>query len=66
MTEDDRIPDAWTMDEQQYERLTRYRREAARGGGQDRIESQHEKGKRTARERVDYLLDDGPISWNVP
>ena len=67
MTEDDQIPDAWTMDEQRYERLTRYRREAARGGGQDRIDSQHEKGKRTARERIDYLLDDalheiGPLA----
>ena len=67
MTEDDPIPDAWTMDEQRYEQLTRRRREAARGGGRDRIESQHEKGKQTARERVDYLFDDtfheiGPLA----
>lgn len=27
------------------------------GGGQDRIEKQHEKGKLTARERIDLLLD---------
>ncbi|QOD60766.1 acyl-CoA carboxylase subunit beta [Polaribacter haliotis] len=27
------------------------------GGGQKRIDKQHEKGKMTARERVDYLLD---------
>ncbi len=34
--------------------------EAAKlGGGVDRISKQHAKGKLTARERVDYLLDDG-------
>lgn len=36
------------------------RRERARlGGGKARIERQHEKGKLTARERVQLLLDDG-------
>ncbi|MBL4769105.1 MAG: acyl-CoA carboxylase subunit beta [Rhodobacteraceae bacterium] len=36
------------------------RREAARmGGGQRRIDIQHSKGKLTARERVDLLLDEG-------
>ena len=36
------------------------RRAAARlGGGQSRIDRQHDKGKLTARERVDVLLDDG-------
>ena len=36
------------------------RRERARqGGGARRIEAQHAKGKLTARERVDLLLDDG-------
>ena len=36
------------------------RDEAARlGGGQKRIDSQHAKGKMTARERIDYFLDDG-------
>ncbi len=29
------------------------------GGGQERIDKQHAKGKLTARERVDYLLDPG-------
>ena len=34
------------------------RREAARmGGGQKRIDAQHAKGKLTARERLDVLLD---------
>jgi propionyl-CoA carboxylase beta chain len=36
------------------------RRETARlGGGQKRIDSQHAKGKLTARERVELLLDEG-------
>ena len=36
------------------------RRAAARlGGGQKRIDSQHDKGKLTARERVELLLDAG-------
>ncbi|MCX6035773.1 MAG: methylmalonyl-CoA carboxyltransferase, partial [Chloroflexi bacterium] len=29
------------------------------GGGPDRIEAQHQKGKLTARERLDLLLDKG-------
>lgn len=32
---------------------------ALRGGGPDRIKSQHDKGKLTARERIDLLLDEG-------
>ena len=33
--------------------------QALLGGGQDKIEAQHAKGKLTARERIDYLLDEG-------
>lgn len=33
--------------------------EALLGGGQNRIEKQHGKGKLTARERIDLLLDEG-------
>jgi propionyl-CoA carboxylase beta chain len=33
--------------------------EAKLGGGQQRIDKQHEKNKLTARERIDYLLDEG-------
>jgi acetyl-CoA carboxylase carboxyltransferase component len=33
--------------------------QAKLGGGRKRIEAQHAKGKLTARERIDYLLDDG-------
>lgn len=29
------------------------------GGGYERIDKQHEKGKLTARERIDLLLDEG-------
>ncbi len=35
---------------------------AIRGGGQDRISAQHEKGKLTARERIDLLLDAGTFA----
>lgn len=36
----------------------RAKREAAKlGGGEKRIEAQHSKGKMTARERIDFLLD---------
>nr|WP_225741271.1 acyl-CoA carboxylase subunit beta [Halorussus halophilus] len=42
--------------------LREKRREALKGGGEDRIESQHEKGKMTARERIDYFLDDGTFN----
>ena len=37
--------------------LEKLRREAALGGGQDRINSQHKKGKLTARERIELLVD---------
>ena len=39
--------------------LERRNREANLGGGQKRIDSQHAKGKLTARERIEYLLDEG-------
>ncbi|MBK3494109.1 methylmalonyl-CoA carboxyltransferase [Viridibacillus sp. YIM B01967] len=35
------------------------KREIELGGGDDRIVKQHEKGKLTARERIDLLLDEG-------
>jgi propionyl-CoA carboxylase beta chain len=35
------------------------RREVELGGGDERIEKQHEKGKLTARERIDLLVDKG-------
>ncbi len=39
--------------------LTKLREEALAGGGAARIETQHRKGKLTARERIDLLLDEG-------
>jgi acetyl-CoA carboxylase carboxyltransferase component len=44
--------------EEKIERLQRLRSEALLGGGEDRIEKQHAKGKLTARERIDLLLDE--------
>lgn len=41
------------------EQLQDKRNEALRGGGEARIESQHKKGKLTARERLHFLLDEG-------
>ena len=43
------------------------RREAARlGGGQKRIDSQHAKGRLTARERIEVLLDEGTFEeWDM-
>ena len=39
--------------------LKQKREEAKKGGGEKRIEKQHSKGKLTARERIDLLLDRG-------
>ena len=39
--------------------LERRRAEARKGGGDRRIEAQHKRGKLTARERIDLLLDEG-------
>ncbi len=41
------------------EELRELRREAELGGGEARLERQHEKGKLSARERLDLLLDEG-------
>jgi len=41
------------------EKLRELREEAKLGGGQERIDRQHAKGKLTARERLDLLLDEG-------
>jgi len=39
--------------------LNKKREEALLGGGKARIESQHKKGKLTARERLHFLMDEG-------
>jgi acetyl-CoA carboxylase carboxyltransferase component len=41
------------------EQLRKMREEAALGGGQDKIDAQHAKGKMSARERIEALLDKG-------
>ena len=43
------------------------KRELARmGGGQKRIDAQHKKGKLTARERLEVLLDEGTFEeWDM-
>ncbi|MDE1826365.1 MAG: acyl-CoA carboxylase subunit beta [Thaumarchaeota archaeon] len=38
------------------------KRQAEQSGGEERIQAQHEKGKLTARERVDLLLDEGSFT----
>lgn len=40
-------------------KLIALREEAAQGGGEKRIASQHQNGKFTARERIEMLLDEG-------
>jgi propionyl-CoA carboxylase beta chain len=40
-------------------RLEELRRESEQGGGEARIETQHKRGKLSARERLDLLLDEG-------
>lgn len=43
---------------QKIDQLYEKRRKVEMGGGEKRIRAQHEKGKLTARERIDLLLDD--------
>jgi propionyl-CoA carboxylase beta chain len=45
--------------QEKYEILERKNAESLLGGGQQRIDAQHKKGKLTARERIDLLLDKG-------
>jgi propionyl-CoA carboxylase beta chain len=42
--------------------LAELRRQAEQGGGADRVRAQHERGKLSARERLDLLLDDGSFT----
>ncbi|KPJ49515.1 methylmalonyl-CoA carboxyltransferase [candidate division TA06 bacterium DG_26] len=45
--------------EERLEHLQQLRKDALLGGGAERIAKQHEKGKLTARERIELLLDSG-------
>src|SRR5436853_4637781 len=55
----------WPLDsrsmtmQEKLELLRQKRAEAEQGGGAERVQAQHEKGKMTARERLDVLLDPG-------
>jgi len=45
--------------EDKIENLAKLRKESKLGGGEKRIEAQHERGKLTARERIALFLDEG-------
>ncbi len=47
------------MPSKKIEKLRQLKAQALLGGGEDRIASQHSKGKLTARERIDLLCDPG-------
>jgi propionyl-CoA carboxylase beta chain len=48
------------------EQLEQKRRAAALGGGQHRIDTQHSRGKLTARERLELLLDEDSFEeWDI-
>jgi propionyl-CoA carboxylase beta chain len=48
------------------QQLEQTRRAAELGGGQGRIDAQHSKGKLTARERIEVLLDEGSFEeWDM-
>jgi propionyl-CoA carboxylase beta chain len=48
------------------EKLDKMREKAREGGGEARIKAQHSKGKLTARERIELLLDPGSFEeWDM-
>src|SRR6478735_10989000 len=58
------LPDSWVSTGQGsmkdiLDKLEKRREEARLGGGKTRIEAQHKRGKLTARERIELLLDKG-------
>lgn len=44
---------------EKFEELSKRKSEALLGGGKDKIDAQHKKGKLTARERIELLVDEG-------
>lgn len=48
------------------ERARQQREKMLLAGGEKRIEAQHEKGKLTARERIEYFLDEGSFVEHQP
>lgn len=52
--------------EERIRQLREIKERALKGGGEKRIALQHQKGKLTARERIDYLLDEGSfVEFNM-
>ena len=49
-----------------FEKLDFLRKESRLGGGADRLEKQHQAGKKTARERIELLLDPGTFMESGP
>lgn len=49
-------------DDDGLDRLEELREQAKSGGGAERVQRQHDRGKLTARERIDYFLDDGTFT----
>ena len=45
--------------DQKISQLEELNKQAEQGGGEARVKNQHERGKLTARERIDLLLDPG-------
>ena len=58
LRENEQQPEKKKIDEQ-IEVLESLRQSAHQGGGQDRIDQQHSRGKLTARERLALLMDEG-------
>src|SRR6056297_2867218 len=48
--------------EEKHEELNKRKEKIKKGGGEKRIEKQHKRGKKTARERIEYLLDEGSFN----
>ncbi len=45
--------------DEQFKKLKKLNWDSQQGGGEERIKAQHDKGKLTARERINLLLDEG-------
>ena len=58
MSEDKKLPGTTPLSELT-EQLHERRESAKLGGGEEKIAKQHERGKLTARERIDLLVDEG-------
>lgn len=54
-----KLPASETVLQQKFDELERKNQESELGGGEKRIEQQHQRGKLTARERIALLVDEG-------